>query len=192
MSKRYGLWAAALVLVLPTFHKAPVVAKDGGVSQPLAKPAASVKTLPVCGKVIDESQKPVAGAEIWLPVHTTDWPVLHATADSHGRFALEVPSASVDKERAWTQWPMLWAFVAGHQIGSTRVMLSPAGASDVVLRIEPESDTSFVVLDPKGRPCSGALVEPYRVEIPMPHHWPARECLPEELRTRVGAPIPLK
>lgn len=128
-----------------------------------AKPHASGVT--VRGKVTDESGKPVAGAEVWLPwgifgvgrVHA-----LHGESDSEGRFALEVPAAWISDPRPWDRWQTLWAHADGHQLGSGMARF-PDGASDVTIRLGPPADTSFVVSDPDGRPCAGALVEPYYV-----------------------------
>ena len=46
----------------------------------------------------------------------------------------------------------------GRQLGTATASL-PNGVSKVVIRLGPATDISFVVLDPGGQPCAGALVE---------------------------------
>ena len=174
-----GLVAAAvLICALPTFHAAPAVAeqekaanKSEASQPPAAKPDANTKM--VGGKVIDENGKPVAGAEVWLGLeHAAKVHVVHAKADSQGRFALQVPSAWLTPMHRWEKGGKLWGFAVGHQLAATDLLL-PGDGSDIAIQLGPATDTSFVVLDPEQRPCKGALVEPL--------------YLPEELQTRVGA-----
>ena len=51
----------------------------------------------------------------------------------------------------------------------------------MVIRLGAATDTSFIVLDPEGRPCEGALVEPYYIRTSL-----GSQPLPEELVARVG------
>jgi hypothetical protein len=138
----------------------------------------------VKGRVIDESGKPVDGADLWLQlfVYGRRMDFQHARADSQGRFFLEVPAdwlAELQPSKPWNQLT-LWAYAAGHQLGTAMAML-PSGASDLAIRLRPASDTSFVVLDPEGRPYPGALVEPYSIRT-----WTMYQAPPDELLARVG------
>jgi len=58
----------------------------------------------------------------------------------------------------------------------------PDGASDVLIRLGPSADTSFVVLDREARPFAGALVEPFYIRT-----WQGVQFPPEELLGRVSA-----
>ena len=135
------------------------------------------------GKVIDQAGKPVAGAEVWLSVYfelsSKGRRVQHVKSDSQGRFILEVPAAWV-AAMVPNSPTSLWAYAAGHQLGITRGhRLSFArDASDLEIRLKPATDTSFVVLDPAGKPLAGALVQPYYV---------TNEPTPEEVLRHVEA-----
>ncbi len=175
--------AAALICVLPTFRAAPAVAENEEAGQPpAAKQDTDIKT--VRGKVIDESGKPVQGADLWLRVFTAKGEnVWHANSDSQGRFTLEAPAAGVAEMLRWNAPATLSALAAGHQLG-TRAVWWPERASDVEVRLGPATGTSFVVLDPAGRPCSGVFVAPQLVD--------EKDCnvcepLPKGMLSSVGA-----
>jgi RNA polymerase sigma factor (sigma-70 family) len=158
-------------------------AKTPGQKRESDRPAASkgeAASQTVQGKVIDESGKAVADSDIWVQIFTRELHVLHAKSDAHGKFALVIPSAKLAKVQPWNRANTIWAHAPGHQLGTGRIMLS-GGASDVVIRLGPLTDTSFVVLGPDGRPCAGALVEPYYIRTSMGY-----EFLPEELMNRLG------
>lgn len=145
------------------------------------RPSTEADARPVRGKVIDENGKPVAGADVWLPVYTRERHVLHTKADSQGRFALEVPSAWLAEAQPWNQATSLWAHAEGRQLGTAKALLSQE-VVDALIQLGPATDTAFVVLTPEGRPCVGALVAPYYVKAGLGY-----EPLPEELAARVGA-----
>jgi len=147
---------------------------DLGTPNDGSKPRADAANAKVSGKVTDESGRAVDGAEVWLRLREH---VQYAKADSQGQFSLEVPSAWL------AQLPLtLWAYAAGHQLGRGNVELS-GSASNLTIRLAPATDTSFVVSDPEGRPCAGALVEPYYIRNGRGNNEP----LPDELLARVGA-----
>jgi hypothetical protein len=151
--------------------------------QPEESERRPLKNAKVSGKVIDEGGKPVAGADVWLPlvfrgvghIHT-----LHARSDAQGRFTLEVAPDWLVKMQPWDRAMTVWAYTTGHQLGTGRVTF-PDGASEMVIRLGPATDTSFVVLDPEGQPCAGALVEPYYIRT-----WQGHQFLPDELLARIG------
>jgi protocatechuate 3,4-dioxygenase beta subunit len=183
-----GLFALAAVIgFLPTFRAAPAVAEQEKLPQEKSsdqtaagKPEPNAKI--IRGKVIDESGKPLAGAELCLPVFSPERHVLQAKSDFQGRFALEVPAAWIaEKQQPWLMATTLWAYMAGHQLGTTQVYLA-GGATDATIQLGPAADSRFVVLDPQGQPCSGALVEPYPIKTTMSYQSP-----PEELLPRLGA-----
>ena len=138
----------------------------------------------VKGRVVDEKGKPLAGADVWLPVCLYGIgpdQTLHTKSDAQGRFVVEISAALRAKIRWWDWVTMVcWAYAPDHQVGVAKVA-KPGGASDVVIRLGPETDTSFIVLDPQRRPCAGALVEPYWISIVNTYN------LPDELRPNVAA-----
>jgi hypothetical protein len=138
----------------------------------------------VRGRVLDEAGKPLAGADVWLPLFILgagDLHTVHAKSDALGRFALPVASAWLAKARPLDRTVTVWAHAAGQQLGTASVAVSDS-ASDVAIQLGPETNTSFTVLDPGGRPCTGALVEPYYVRTS-----PGYQPLPEELMARLAA-----
>ncbi len=68
------------------------LAADGTAGQSQAAPrGAAAGTTKVSGKVIDENGKPLAGADVWLPVRLFGIAqTLHAKSDDQGRFVLEI------------------------------------------------------------------------------------------------------
>lgn len=163
-----------------------VLEADGSTHPGKAAPpaAASSNSAKVTGKVIDENGKPVSGADVWLPVifyGVGPGRTLHAKSDAQGRFAIEISAALLSKMQRW-DWAMTawWAYAHGHQVGAARAE-KPSDASDVVIRLGPETDTSFIVRDPEGQPCAGALVEPDSIRVIN------TAGLPDELRARVAA-----
>ncbi|MGO9108872.1 MAG: carboxypeptidase regulatory-like domain-containing protein, partial [Thermoguttaceae bacterium] len=175
------------VRVPPGAPERVVVLEAGGYARlgqaaPLA--AANAANAKVSGKVIDENGKPLPGAEIWLPLFLRGLgrpQTLHTKSDEQGRFVLEIDAAWLAKMQPWERAMTLWAYASGRQLGTGKVVL-PSGASDVVIRLGPAADTSFVVLNPEGRPCAGALVELYYVRTALGFQF-----LPEELMARIAA-----
>ncbi|HUT89941.1 MAG TPA: carboxypeptidase-like regulatory domain-containing protein [Thermoguttaceae bacterium] len=153
--------------------------------------SALAPTIAIGGKVTDGMGKPVSGAEIWLRLFTRERHVLHAKSEAQGRFVLEVPSAWVAELPPWDRANTLWAYASGDQwptggyqpgphLGTAKVAPS-GGASDVVVRLGPTFENRFTVLDPEGRPCEGALVEPYYIRTSLGY-----EPVPEWLLARIG------
>lgn len=142
--------------------------------------AVTAKT--IGGKVIDEAGKPVAGAEIHMWPFRRQSPIPPAKTDVEGRFALVIPAAWAGKMRSYNSAQTLWAYAAGHCLGTGNAyrQLFRNDASEVVIQLGPVADTSVVVLNPEGRPQPGALVEPYYMKTAI-----ASEPVPEKLRPRV-------
>jgi hypothetical protein len=72
----------------------------------------------------------------------------------------------------------LWAYEPSYSLGAANAFraILKGDSSEVVVELGPSTDTSFVVLDPDGRPLPGAVVEPYHFKTPV-----AGEIVPEEL-----------
>ena len=167
--------AAAMVKVQPKGEDAHAAA---------TAPSAVADACEVKGKVIDEDGKPIAGADVWLPVCLVGIGIaqtLHAKSDDHGQFVMEISAALLARIKPWDRELTVWAYAFGRQLDAAKAVW-PNGASDLVLRLGPATGTSFVVLDPGGRPCAGALVEIYYVRTPV-----GFEHLPDELMARVAA-----
>jgi Carboxypeptidase regulatory-like domain len=135
----------------------------------------------ITGRVLDQKGKPIAGAEVWLPVTTIDRDdtTSHATTDAQGRYALKVPDA-------WQQTPqhqrvgIVWALAPGHQLATASAYKALEGEpKSVDLTLGPETDTAFLVLGPDGRPVARAVVEPFHFKTSMAYNFPPGPMLPE-------------
>ena len=176
------------VQVPPGAPERVVVLEAGGyarLGQAAPPSPASAANARVSGKVIDENGKPLAGADVWLPLGfhgVGPAQTLHAKSDDQGRFAVEISAAMLAKMQSW-DWTMTawWAYALGRQVANARAE-KPSGASEVVIRLGPSTETSFIVLDPERQPCAGVLVEPDGIKAPA-----CIQGLPDELRARVAA-----
>jgi RNA polymerase sigma factor (sigma-70 family) len=169
--------AASLALVI--FALAAVDHKS---NDPKAKePNAKQPVRAITGRVFDQQGKPIAGAEVWLPVTMTrnDEAASHATTDAQGHYVLKAPDL-------WQQTPIhrrsgiIWALALGHQVATASAYEQLEGEpGPVELTLGPATDTAFVVLGPEGRPVSGAVVEPLHVLTPMAYNFPPGPMLPK-------------
>ena len=141
------------------------------------KPAAN--PVSVKGIVSDENSKPLAGADVWLPIFIGVEHVLHVKTDGQGRFVLEIPAAWYAEIKPWDRAVTIWAHAADRQL-NTKVVPLP-DAPEAAIQLGPAVDTSFVIVDPQGQPCAGVLVEPYYVKTSM-----CFEPLPDELMARLA------
>jgi beta-lactamase regulating signal transducer with metallopeptidase domain len=125
------------------------------------------------GRGVDELDKPVPGAHVWYPVKWTaekGMLTVDAACDAEGRFALSVPAAWLGKPTPVSIAWEVWAFAEGRSIGTASVskqIFAPEEAEELKIVLGPPSDTSFVVLDPDGKPVAGAVLEPqnFRTQI---------------------------
>jgi beta-lactamase regulating signal transducer with metallopeptidase domain len=138
----------------------------------------------VHGKVVDENEKPIAGADVWMmpvwdPVRKR--PATHATSDTQGRFTVPVPPlADYDRQQLWPYaFGTLWVYAEGHQLstGYSGDQIFGRDKSDVMFRLKPATETAFVVLAPDGKPLEGAIVEPNYVSTGEP---------PDEVLSRIA------
>ena len=138
------------------------------------KPQEPVKA--ITGTVRDATGKPIAGAEVWLPVTMSyiDEDTSHAVTDAQGRYTLKVP----DSWEAHTPAPARvdrLGFAPGHQIATASAHEALSGKTQSVdMTLGPATDTSFMVLGPDGRPVAGAIVEPFHFKTPMAYNFPPR------------------
>ncbi|MHB1557921.1 MAG: carboxypeptidase regulatory-like domain-containing protein [Isosphaeraceae bacterium] len=166
-------------------------------AQAQAPVSADLKPIPVAGVVVDSSDRPVAGAEVWLaPAGSLDegrqagmelWYrysttldegaatiLVHGRSGEDGRFSLEVPAEVI----AMRSPPPLavWAIAgdgASRRVGFRRiprVVLADDPPARVVVE-SPALDAPVVVRTPEGKPVGGARVAPSRagdVVVPEP------------------------
>lgn len=144
------------------------------------------KPIPVAGTVVDASDRPVAGAEVWLaeavppaedrrsgtellapapvgPLAGESLPLVHARTDADGRFAVEIPAEVV--ARSSPPALAIWAAalgqgprVAWHRL--PRVVL--AGDPPVRIALGVPSMCERRIVGPDRRPVAGARVIPAR------------------------------
>lgn len=119
----------------------------------------------VTGRVIDRSGRPVANAEVWLPVN---WPYPEAVLTAHtsggldGRFIVKFPLDWMPKPPALVI-ATVWAYAPGYSIGTVGVfdqIMNRKDAKPCKIELGPPGDRSFVVRDPAGKPLPGARVYP--------------------------------
>lgn len=72
----------------------------------------------VRGRVVNEAGKPVASAEIWLPLRFKPRQTVHATADDSGHFELVVPDDWVASPSIYENLWTLWAYAPGFNVGT--------------------------------------------------------------------------
>ena len=119
------------------------------------------------GIVVDQQGKPIAGAELWYAYANdsltwTDMEV-HATSDADGKFALKIPPLPDKKAGAISaMFSDVWTYSPGHSLGRSALYgaSAPRSIQDLRVVLSPATDTSFVVLDPSGRPVPEAQIEP--------------------------------
>jgi RNA polymerase sigma factor (sigma-70 family) len=143
------------------------------------KPNAPLKA--ITGRVVDTQGRPIAGAQVWMPVKfdESDRSTARATTDANGHYTLAAPEL-------WSQLPLharrwcIWAYANGHQIATATAyeQLSSGKADPVDLTLGPATTTSFRVLDPDGQPLAGAVVAPYHLKTPVAYENPPSTMLP--------------
>jgi RNA polymerase sigma factor (sigma-70 family) len=138
----------------------------------------------ITGRILDDQGRPIAGAEVWMPITFEETPETtpHATTDNQGRYALPVPEGSSKLPISRRHW-IVWAHAPGHRIATARAqdpLLGQKGPVDLTLGSA--SDTGFRVLGPDGRPVAGAVVEPFHFKTQR-----AYDILPKAMSPAVRA-----
>jgi protocatechuate 3,4-dioxygenase beta subunit len=118
----------------------------------------------ISGRVVDDQDRPVAGAQLWWVVShgVPDDVVVKKVSDEQGRFSMSTPD--VAPLRITSISDALWVLKEGKQLATISAgSLRPRDAKtpDLIVRLEPETDTSFVVQSTDQEPVAGAAVEPW-------------------------------
>ena len=135
----------------------------------------------IAGTVVDDQDRPVPGAEVWLPVglKRPQREMTHAVTDAKGRFALPIRDEwqGIDQ---YDRSAVIWAHAPGHSLGVAPASRAIWGneTSEIAVRLGRATDTTFNVLGPDGRPVAGARVEPYHVKTPVAYEFPPEGMLP--------------
>jgi RNA polymerase sigma factor (sigma-70 family) len=169
---RQGAGLAAGLLVGLTLAFFALFAADNKSNEPVKA---------ITGRVIDTQGRPIAGAEVWMPVKF-DEPAdstARATTDADGHYALPVPELWVKTPQHERRWSV-WAHAKGHQIATANAgkPIFSGKAEPIDLTLGSATNTSFLVLGPDGRPLAGAVVEPYHFKTPVSYEFPPRTMLP--------------
>lgn len=179
------LGACLLPGARPARHDGIALAGATGPNTGSGLPPQQAPAKTIRGKVVDENGRPIAGAELWMPVFLPERRVLSTRSDSKGEFTLGIPLSWIPKMRPGNTWVTIWTYAAGRQLNTGP---SPLGwcvlqnPPETVIPLGPATETEFVVLDPQGQPKAGALVEPRRMRVAADG-----PVVPEELLPRIGA-----
>jgi protocatechuate 3,4-dioxygenase beta subunit len=140
------------------------------------------KPITVRGRVLDQRGQAVPKAELWLPLRWNPEREVHGHADEGGEYQLTVPRDWLHPVAQRNQWT-IWAYAKGHALGtaSARSALFEGSKDAVDIRLAAPTKTSFVVLDPDGKPLAGAAVSPYRI------HTVGHALVPAALVPRLAA-----
>jgi hypothetical protein len=135
----------------------------------------------ISGRVVDEKDNPVAGAEWYmapkLGYNRTERWKLRGIADASGRFVIRVPAKWLEQQRFVPRW-LVWAYSPGYQLKavSAHALIFKKSTEELKIALAPATDTSFVILDPDGTPLPGAVVEPWHVRFNSSY-----DIVPEDL-----------
>lgn len=157
-------------------------------------------TYAVSGWVVDHNGKPIVGAQIWWQsLDSRRTHLISEASDVNGHFSLTCRE---------TQDPILagvgelWIFKEEKQLTAVTTYLTESGLklmslqqlndklrtierseiTDGFIRLEPATDTSFIIEDPDGSPVVGVEVEPYHFKTTIAH-----DIIPEPVRALLRA-----
>lgn len=126
----------------------------------------------VRGRVIDEQDRPVAGAQLVFPMDMDQSFILTATADADGNFELKCPIDQINRP-SWQRQYSVWAYAPGYNLLPTSVHEALHLGSDkpYTLRLSPANQVSFRVVRPDGEPMSDAVVRPRYITMSHRTHF---------------------
>jgi beta-lactamase regulating signal transducer with metallopeptidase domain len=126
----------------------------------------------VRGRVVDEQDQPLAGAQLVFPMDMDQTFVLTATADADGNFELKCPIDQINRP-VWERQYSIWAYAPGYNLLPTSVHEALHLGSDkpYTLRLSPANQVSFRVVRPDGEPMSDVVVRPRYIELSHRTHF---------------------
>ncbi len=165
-------------------------AYDNYVQSGMHRPVAAPKHVPdadlpnrtISGRVSDLDGKPIADAEVWLPVHWVSAQKIltaHANCGHDGKFELVFPAEWVPDDLTQIH-STVWAYAPGHSIGIGKVfdqLRDQKMDQPCEIQLGPPSDTKFTVLLPDGQPAAGVHVQPDQFRGSQGYEPPPPELL---------------
>lgn len=115
----------------------------------------------VRGRVVDQQERPVAGAQLVFPMDLDQSFVLTATADADGNFELKCPVDRINRP-TWERQSSVWAYAPGYNLLPTSVYkaLYVDSNETYTLRLSPANQVALRVLRPDGEPMPDVVVRP--------------------------------
>ncbi|MGI8980982.1 MAG: M56 family metallopeptidase [Pirellulaceae bacterium] len=159
--------------------KTQVVPSTNGV----ADQQADVKS--IAGRIVDKQDRPVAGAQLWWVVSrgVPEGVTIKGVSDEQGRFSMSTPGVAPQRP-SWRD-NTLWVLCKGKQLATiptTNWGELNGNKHDLVVRLEEETDTSFVVIGSDRKPVADVIVEPRHL---LTHR--GYDIIPAEARKIIGA-----
>lgn len=151
--------------------------------EPAEAPKAKGRT--IMGRTVDSAQKPIPDANIQLTVYSIGPDrsnrTLRAKSDREGRFTLEIPRDALDAESD-NQYIHAFVDAPGRSIAaiSLRSRIWMNDDSPLVVELESVEPSTWIVVDPAGKPIAGAIIEPYMFHDL--HYY----YIPDEIAKRLG------
>ncbi len=144
----------------------------------IVEPKAKLKT--ITGRVIDDKDQPVAGAKLWWVVshEAPEGVIVKGVSDEQGRFSMSTPD--IAPRLPSLTHNALWVLHKGKQLARAWATSLPdenGKPAELLVRLQSETDTSFVVKSPDKKPLAGVVVEPWIF------HY---DLVPEEARKMIG------
>jgi hypothetical protein len=137
---------------------------------------ADVPQRTIAGRVTDQDGKPIADAEVWMPVRwiaAANFLTAHAHCGNDGKFELRFPAVWVPDDITRIQ-PIVWAYSPGRSVATTSVfkqLKDEKSDEPCQIQLPPASDTKFTILRPDGQAVVGAHVEPEHFLTPRAYEY---------------------
>ncbi|HTU23026.1 MAG TPA: sigma-70 family RNA polymerase sigma factor [Gemmataceae bacterium] len=179
-------------------HRSPLVQatetapEESPQDRPVRVPARpeEKKEIAVTGRVLDDTGKPIAGAEVavvvWEYLRFSSWEredldrtefAARTTSDTDGRFRLNVPQPPPVTRHAMR----VYARVPGHAIGWAAIDAA-ATRAEAAIRLQPQGMLAGKVIDIQGGPVAGVKIQAHRLTWHKGDAWSVLP-LPEDAVT---------